>query len=445
MDRFFIADYLSKFYDEIDPKDFYRCIFPVGELEKAGEQIQGKYNAIAVELLPKGSKYNAFKYIITDDLNKLDDLLKSDNFIIISPISYIGRSRSADNARFIYAMAIDLDGITEEHYLVDLLHQMKIDYIPTPTFIVWSGTGLHLYYQFEKPIPCYKHITNQLADLKRALTKKIWNSYTTSLSNKPQIESLFQGFRLVGGKTKNGNRTRAFAVGKKIDIEYLNYYVDTKFQLKDYKYKSDLPLDKAKELYPEWYDKRIINKQKRGTWKANRAVYDWWKDKLHDEIKEGHRYYGIMVLSVYAKKCGIDFAELEADAYGFIDFMEELTITDDNHFTADDVLSALEMYNDNYITFPIDSITQLTNIPIQKNKRNGRKQKEHIKLMNFIRDEINNNKDWQNKDGRPSKENEVIEWRMNNPKGKKADCIKETGLSKPTVYKYWDKVGIENE
>ena len=27
---------LGKYYDEIEPKDFYRSIFPVGELEKAG-------------------------------------------------------------------------------------------------------------------------------------------------------------------------------------------------------------------------------------------------------------------------------------------------------------------------------------------------------------------------------------------------------------------------
>jgi hypothetical protein len=38
---------------------------------------------------------------------------------------------------------------------------------------------------------------------------------------------------------------------------------------------------------------------------------------------------------------------------------------EDNHFTREDVFSALEMYNNNnYITFPIDSITLLTAVPI---------------------------------------------------------------------------------
>ena len=32
----------------------------------------------------------------------------------------------------------------------------------------------------------------------------------------------------------------------------------------------------------------------------------------------------------------------------------------------------------------------------------------------------------------------VAEWRSQHPEGRKADCIRETGLSKPTVYKWWE-------
>ena len=40
--------------------------------------------------------------------------------------------------------------------------------------------------------------------------------------------------------------------------------------------------------------------------------------------------------------------------------------------------------------------------------------------------------------GRHNVADTVIEWRKAHPDGKKADCIKETGLSKPTVYKWWN-------
>ena len=42
-----------------------------------------------------------------------------------------------------------------------------------------------------------------------------------------------------------------------------------------------------------------------------------------------------------------------------------------------------------------------------------------------------------NKDGRPDKQKIVEEWRKSHPDGKKADCIRDTGLDKKTVYKWW--------
>lgn len=434
----FILKHLEQFYDEVEPMEFYRSIFPAGELEEKGKQEKGKYNAIAVELLPKDeSKSNAKRHIITDDLKLLERLQESENFIIISPISYAGKSRQSANARFIYAIAIDLDGITEQHHLTDFFHQIDVEYIPKPTYIVCSGTGLHLYYQLEQPLPCFKNITKQLTELKKALTKKIWNKYITSLYDKPQIESLFQGFRMVGGITKKGDKTRVFEVGKKVNIEYLNSFVLEKYRMTEYKYKSNLTLKQAALKYPEWYEKRVVNKQPRGTWQCKEDLYNWWYNRIYYEAAEGHRYYSIMVLAIYAKKCGISRERLEEDAFKIVEHLDILTTTPENHFTREDVLAALEMYNDNYMTFPIDSIVSLTDIPIEKNKRNGHKQEKHLEIARGIK-KVKKIAGVLKKEGRPSKENVVKEWRQQNPNGRKIDCIKDTGLSKTTVYKYWD-------
>lgn len=49
---------------------------------------------------------------------------------------------------------------------------------------------------------------------------------------------------------------------------------------------------------------------------------------------------------------------------------------------------------------------------------------------------------WRNGNGRPkgsgTAEQTVLEWRQQHPDGRKVDCIRETGLSKPTVYRWWD-------
>lgn len=436
--RGFIPEYLAKFYDELTPQEFYRAIFPEGELEERGIQETGKYNAIAVELLPKAEgNVNARRHIITDDLRLLDDLLKSDNFIIISPISYAGRSRVAANARFIYAITIDLDGITEEHYLTDLFFQMRNGFIPEPTYIVFSGTGIHLYYQLEKPLPCFKNIVKQLAELKKALTKKIWNRYTTELYNKPQVESLFQGFRMVGGITKDGKRTRAFQVGKVVSIDYLNDFVEDNARVKEYAYKSKLTLAEAKKKYPEWYQARIVEQKPRGVWTTKRDLFDWWVRQIKSGAAVGHRYFCVMVLAIYAKKAGIDREELEQTAFELVKPFDGLSQDETNRFTREDVLAALEMYNDNYITFPIDSIVNLTDIPIEKNKRNYRNQNTHLMIARATKKVLKDVGELK-PEGRPSKEQEIIEWRKYHPNGSKAECISDTGISKPTVYKYWE-------
>lgn len=432
----FKEQYLSKHFEEISPKEFYRNIFQNGELQEHGVYGDHRYNAIAVELADKIRRYT-----LTDDLEVLDQLLQSENFIIISPISYVGKSRSSENARMMYALAIDLDGVNREINMIDLFHQIyKIEHLPKPTYTVISGSGLHLYYVFEQPIPLFKNVVEQLTRLKNDLTRKIWNGWVTDLNEKVQYQSIFQGFRLVGGVTKSGSRTKAFVTGDRVTVEYLNEFVfDEKNQVKEFSYKSNLTLEEAKKKYPEWYNSRIVEKKPKGTWTCKRDLYDWWLKRLY-EIKEGHRYYGVMCLCIYAKKCGITREELEHDAFGLVDRLDILTTDEENHFTREDVLCALELYNDNYITFPIDTISQLTDIPIEKNKRNYRKQDVHLKIARATRDILHEN--WRENNGRPkgkSKQKDIIqEWQHNNPHGRKSDCIRDTGFAKSTVYKWWN-------
>lgn len=430
----FKVQYLQQFFDEVEPVDFYREIFPEGELQEKGVYSDGKYNGIAVELGEDKTR----RFSITNDLDAINDLLESDNFVIVSPISYVGKRRTSENARFLYALAIDLDGINREINMIDFFHQInKVEYIPNPTYTVVSGNGLHLYYVFETPIPLFRNIVEQLTNLKNELTRKIWNGYVTDLEDKVQYQSIFQGFRLVGGVTKNGSRTRAFETGQRVTIDYLNGFVlNDADKVIDFVYKSNLTLAEAKNKYPEWYNKRIEERKPKGTWTCDRAVYDWWKRRLI-EIQEGHRYYGVMCLAIYAKKCGISRKEVEADAFEMVERLDTLTTDEENHFTREDVLAALELYNDNYITFPIDTISKLTEIRIEKNKRNHRKQQQHLQLARGIRQLKGEMGEIVSGGGRPTAEQAIREWKESHPEGRKADCIRETGLSKPTVYKWW--------
>ena len=66
--------------------------------------------------------------------------------------------------------------------------------------------------------------------------------------------------------------------------------------------------------------------------------------------------------------------------------------------------------------------------------------KDHVKVMNTMK-ALKKQLGEEVKEGRPkgsgTAEQTVREWQESHPAGKKADCIRETGLSKPTVYKWW--------
>ena len=200
-----------------------------------------------------------------------------------------------------------------------------------------------------------------------------------------------------------------------------------------------MTLDQAKNKYPEWYQKRIIEKKGRGTWNFNRAVYDKWLERLPREANLGHRYWSIWVLAITAMKCGISLDELERDAFGLIDIMNNKDENKSDPFTEDDVLAALEGYDSAWYTYPIDKMSYRANITIEKNKRNGRKQEQHLKIARFTRDlNYDDPNGWINKEGAPTKQSIVQKWRLEHPEGKKADCERETGLSRHTVLKWWN-------
>lgn len=121
-----------------------------------------------------------------------------------------------------------------------------------------------------------------------------------------------------------------------------------------------------------------------------------------------------------------------------------LTEDDKNHFTEYDILCALRTYHnadEQAYRRRIDFISAKTGITLVPNKRNGRTQEEHMKVMRAIQGVVNPN--WRDGNGRPkgsgTKEEIVLKWRAEHPEGKKVDCIRDTGLTKPTVYKWWSK------
>ena len=216
-----------------------------------------------------------------------------------------------------------------------------------------------------------------LKELKYSLTRQIWNKFTLTI-DEPQMQGIMQGFRVIGSGTKLGREypVMAYRVGDRITLDELIEYVPDsngeQQRIQGIMQKSSMSLEEAREKYPDWYERRVVRKEKRGRWEIKRDLYDWWLHRIRDEIKVGHRFYGIMTLAIYARKCCIDEDELRQNAFSMLKPYDSMSVEQINRFTPDDVVCALEMYNEDYVTFPRDDIAKLSGLPMPVNKRNLR-------------------------------------------------------------------------
>ena len=484
---------MENLYDSVNGEDFYRFIFPNNE--NAGEMHTDFSHPNAIYLYQddqdQGTERRLRRRIMLNDTWEFDymEYVEANPMTLCSGLTYHSRSNKLEYAQTMNALIFDLDGVGERE-LRSVLQRIgapasALRSIPKPTFIVLSGRGLHLYYVFEEPIALYPNIKIQLKSLKHALTFRIWDYKGTSQIESIQYQSIGQGFRMVGSiNSKYGNTVTAFRVGERVSLTMLNEYVSEENRVdvnRPYR-PSKINRAAAAELYPEWYQRVVVEGNKRlkkwniGYRKRKQvkdyALYEWWLRQM-PKIRGGHRYFFLMCVVIYACKCDVPKEKLIADLQSCF---EQLRLYQhENELTQADVDSALECYSRDYYNFTLDDIELLTDIRIERNKRNGRKQEQHLIAMRAVQNALNPN--WRNTDGRPSNKQKVAEWcekhpngtrqecaadlgisertvrkwwtqdscwlvvyewRLRNPDGRKAACIRDTGLSKPTVYKWWD-------
>lgn len=436
-------EFLGDRYDEIEPRAFYRYVFPEGVLERLGHQDDHKPNGLILEIVKRpGRTDTGLHTILTDGLEQLEDALTK-RCVICSPISYYGRSRKASNAICMHALTLDIDYVGLDK-LEHLCHWIENEFIPRPTFLVNSGHGVHLYYVFDELVPMFKQNQKEIRKLKQQLVRQIWTDYTSDNVDALETLGVVQGFRMVGSNSKlDGYTVTAFQTGERVSLDYLNGFVMPNHQAHVIA-KSKLTLKEAKEAYPEWYQRVVVEGRKPGRWHVKRDLYDWYKGRIESEATYGHRYFCMMCLAVFARKCDIPYDELERDALSFQPKFNSLKA--DHPFTVEETFMALEAYNEDYVTFPRDSIARLTAMDMPANKRNGRKQEIHLKIARSaqaIMDEVNGT-NWREGNGRPrgskNKKNEkrekILAYAEANPEASHSEIARELGISRPTVIKW---------
>ncbi|HRL08698.1 MAG TPA: hypothetical protein PLZ88_04495 [Aliarcobacter sp.] len=446
-----VKNILSSQYQEVNGYDFYRYVFPNNQDQGENSEKYSKPNAIYLyrDEDEEDPKRTYRRRIMLNDSWEEDymEYIECNPKTLCSGLAYRGRKNRLENAQQMNALVFDLDSVGENEIRNLLLRMSKktgLRTLPQPTFIVMSGTGLHIYYVFDNPIALYPNIKLQLKKLKYDLTFKMWEYKATSQEKQIQYQSINQGFRMVGSiNDKYDLEVIAFRTGDRVSLNYINSYVDEKQNMVDVNRPfrpSQYSKEETREKFPEWYEKVIVQ-GKKGVkkWNIKRDLYDWWLRQSY-KVKGGHRYFYLMCMVIYAYKCNISIEEVKEDMNE--KFEELKDIEHSNPLTKEDLYTALEVYHREYYNFTIDDIEKLTDIRIERNKRNYQSQKNHLEVARAIRDVKmkQQNKVWWNEKGRPKgsgiKENLVKEYLEENPDDNPTEIARNLGVSRTTVYKY---------
>lgn len=400
---------LSEFGEEVSSATLYEDIF--GDTEQI----------VPVVFIDDDEK----KHIVPMSIEEAMEHSEGRNDVLLGGCTYFNNWISKKSAKDICSFIIDMDNV----YSGTLLNALRDDWktasgeeLPMPTYIVNSGTGLHLYFVLSEPIPNYKASTENLDKLYRALaiqqtTKRVY-------LNK-QVQWFGQDFRMAGGLNKYLWKNTVFRVGEKWDIDELGKAVGLKdvHFLRYGEKRSQKPVSEKKK-----------KKTVKSGWKTNRAFYDYAVRTCQDKTKEGNRYTSMCALTVIAWKCNVPQEELEQDLLSLLPYYNKGAV---RQIKVKEIYSAMKMYNNKAMLTQRESLENWQGWEYKPIKRNGRKQAEHLERARLVQTLDYPNGAWRNKDGRPTAEQTIREWQESHPNGKKADCIRETGLSKPTVYKWW--------
>lgn len=384
------------------------------------------------------------KHMVKMSVDEAIDQAVDRNDILLGGSTYFKNFVSKATAKDVHALIIDMDNVWAGVLQSALQNDWNEDdkELPKPTYIVNSGTGLHLYFLFDEPIPHYVCNSEKIDQLYRRLAVQ---QTTSRIYLQKQVQWFGQDFRMAGSLNKYNWRNEVFRVGEKWDIDRLAQAVgmeDTHFV----RYGEP----RTRQLVKR---ERTKNRTKRKGWRCNQGFYDYTLERCRNETKEGNRYMSFCALTVIAWKCNVPISKVEQDLKGLIPKYNKGA---KRQITEKEIEHALRMYNEKAMLTQRERLQDWigweykpqTNRhygkQVFKRKKSQEARDKGLKNTNLevrgwaVRDAVYPDGEWRNKDGAPSKQEEVRAWRQLHPDGKPKDCMADTGISKNTVYRWWN-------
>lgn len=407
---------LADYGEKVTARQMYEDIF--GDLE----------TVLPVVFIDDEGQESEQKHIVPMSMEEALGQSEGRDNVLVGGCTYFNNWISKKTAKDIYTFIIDMDNV----YSGTLLYALEHDWatasgepLPMPTYIVNSGTGLHLYFVLDKPLPNYKRNTENLDKVYRALAIQ---QTTKRVYLKRQVQWFGQDFRMAGGLNKYQWENSVYRVGNKWNIYKLAAAVGVE----------NIKFAEIDELYtPKMNKKKKRSTEKREGWSSNPKFYKYALKNCEAKTREGNRYTSMCALTVIAWKCNVPQSKVEQDLKALLPIYNKgaKRIIKEN-----EIYSALKMYNPKAMLTQRARLEDWQGWEYKPIKRNGRKRTQHLQLARGIRELKKSMGEKVSGGGRPTKLGIVAAWRIANPNGKKEECIRDTGLGKSTVFKWWNEI-----
>ena len=348
------ADWLRSFGSEVPVEQLYAAIY--GDLDLV----------LPVVILDEDNEERT-QHILPMPLNLAILEAESRNDLLLGGTVYYNNFISKKTAHDIRAFIVDVDNVYEG-VLGSMLQSNWVKFdgtpIPKPTYVVNSGTGLHLYYVLKEPLPHYRRQWQEIDQLYRTLAIKNGERYFV----RPQVQWFGQNFRMVGGLNKYGWTNVAYEIGEKWDVNELAQALGLDITLDGYDTKSQ----KAEE---ERVQQRLKRKHKsiRKSW-AKPGLYTTSLENCRTKTKVGNRYMSFCGLAVCGWKAKIPLEQIEKDCYELLEiYNTKYPIVKER-----EISNALRMYNEKALYVTRETLERFFGWQYDPIPRNGRKQYNHL-------------------------------------------------------------------
>ncbi len=384
---------------------------------------------------------------------------RSDVYVV--PASFINGYNSSVACKDVYALVVDIDKIDPETLKAIITNGNLGGMTPMPTYIVNSGRGVHFYYVFREPVPHYYANQKILKDMYR----KLCGITQKNILAKTDWHAITQPFRLPGSLTRLGQIVTGWQCDVKCDAAELARRLgvdasDLELRRRPLLSQEEYRKAKAERAEQKTEDGKKTKKRKKGRmsdWKSSlegkEGFYSSCLQRCYEETQEGSRYRSMCALVIVARKVvTIPKERVEEDLERLLAHYNSIG----KHMKPSEVRKAMRMYNDKAIVTTSRTLEQWFGWEFRRDAAKRRaKLEQDPNRPKLTRTEILEDarairdirmrragRKWDDNNGRKkgsgTKRDVVVNWRAEHPEAKPKDCIQATGLSKNTVYKWWN-------